>query len=80
MTRTRILFAALPLAVASPEDAAAALAPCPGHEIIGIIGPAKSLKSNLEELGAPVVQVEWRDQDGWLLVDVAESAQPRLVV
>jgi zinc protease len=48
------------LASVSPDAAAAVLAPCPGHEIIGIIGPAESLKSNLAQLGAPVDQVEWR--------------------
>ena len=50
------------------EDAgqvvALVLTPYPNHKIIGIIGPAKSLKSNLAELGAPIEQIEWRGGGG----------------
>ena len=44
------------LARVSPGDLARVIAPCVGHEVVAVVGPAASLKAPLEALKLPVVQ------------------------
>lgn len=47
------------LAKVTPADVAAQFALCAGHEVVTVVGPAKTLAEPLKALGLPVTVVDW---------------------